>query len=620
MDIKEYTQVLVSCIKHPETLLEQQFFIKDWLMKMEQDTPDVLFVQYYLKKILLDTYLEITKEKPAVQLFLPDRFGEIPLSESGSMLDDFIERINRFGRLYGLLRPSDNPAVIRICDYIAEHTDQDINMTVLAEYVHMNKKYLSDLFNAKTGINATKYIRRLKIERAKKLLCDTDFYVYEIAQILAFRDIEYFSRIFKQETGQAPRDYFWYPNDDLKVPGIEKKSAEGEIRIGVIGAYSGTYGAWDAGKRHIYELAAEEINTSGGICGRKVRLLFKDYRSDIRLVEQMVHELIKEKVDVLVGGYLSSAREIIRKIADTEKILYLYDSLYEGGVADHYTFVFSSMPEQNLIPAIDHLFKKGDRKFYILAADYNYGILSCEYAKHHIQELGGDVVTTEYVPDKKQNFSVSIENILEYSPDAIISFLVGEMQSDFFAQWYEKGDHRINMISTAAIPQGHLHMTSAPGRLENFYFSVPYTEEISSRRNLEWTKKIRDNFGYTDIPYIGSDHEAAYLALQYYKAAVEFCGSTDTEKVISVLESGKIKLDAPGGMSKINPEDHHMVRDVYICRINQENKVDIVEKVDRVRSEFVGDMLKKQFNVKNGLASLGEKAPNIQYNTMFYRV
>lgn len=46
----------------------------------------------------------------------------------------------------------------------------------------------------------------------------------------------------------------------------------------------------------------------------------------------------------------------------------------------------------------------------------------------------------------------------------------------------------------------------------------------------------------------------------------------------------------------------------------------MLEHREAIRSDFVESVLNKTFGVRNGLKSLGKRAPNIQYNYMFYRV
>jgi len=77
----------------------------------------------------------------------------------------------------------------------------------LADNVHLSASYLSDLLKKETGMNAQDHIHYYLIEEAKNILLNTDNSVGEIAYSLGFEYPQYFSKLFKQKTGQTPIEY-----------------------------------------------------------------------------------------------------------------------------------------------------------------------------------------------------------------------------------------------------------------------------------------------------------------------------------------------------------------------------------------------------------------------------
>lgn len=77
----------------------------------------------------------------------------------------------------------------------------------LAENVHLSSSYLSDLLKKETGMNTQDHIHYYLIEEAKNILLNTNFSVSEIAYSLGFEYPQYFSKLFKQKTGQTPIEY-----------------------------------------------------------------------------------------------------------------------------------------------------------------------------------------------------------------------------------------------------------------------------------------------------------------------------------------------------------------------------------------------------------------------------
>lgn len=77
----------------------------------------------------------------------------------------------------------------------------------LADNVHLSASYLSDLLKKETGMNAQDHIHYYLIEEAKNILLNTDSSVSEVAYSLGFEYPQYFSKLFKQKTGQTPIEY-----------------------------------------------------------------------------------------------------------------------------------------------------------------------------------------------------------------------------------------------------------------------------------------------------------------------------------------------------------------------------------------------------------------------------
>ena len=77
----------------------------------------------------------------------------------------------------------------------------------LAENVNLSANYLSDLLKKETGMNAQDHIHYYLIEEAKNILLNSSTSVSEIAYSLGFEYPQYFSKLFKQKTGQTPIEY-----------------------------------------------------------------------------------------------------------------------------------------------------------------------------------------------------------------------------------------------------------------------------------------------------------------------------------------------------------------------------------------------------------------------------
>lgn len=91
--------------------------------------------------------------------------------------------------------------------YFDEGNDKLITANDIASQLNMSTHYLSDLLRNLTGLNTQQHIHTYLIERAKSLLLTTDLSINEIAFSLGFDYPQYFSRLFKNKTGQTPVEF-----------------------------------------------------------------------------------------------------------------------------------------------------------------------------------------------------------------------------------------------------------------------------------------------------------------------------------------------------------------------------------------------------------------------------
>lgn len=97
--------------------------------------------------------------------------------------------------------------VNRAKSLIHEFYQTGISLEDISDRLNITPEYLGTLFKEKTGENFTAYIRNYRIKKAKELLLSTSLKLYEIAEKVGYADPKYFSRVFRDQTGQLPADY-----------------------------------------------------------------------------------------------------------------------------------------------------------------------------------------------------------------------------------------------------------------------------------------------------------------------------------------------------------------------------------------------------------------------------
>ncbi len=84
---------------------------------------------------------------------------------------------------------------------------EDISLNGICNELHISRSYAAHLFKELTNKSMTQYVMDLRLSEAKKLLLTTDLKVFDIAEILKFKDSTTFCKTFKKHTGYTPRTY-----------------------------------------------------------------------------------------------------------------------------------------------------------------------------------------------------------------------------------------------------------------------------------------------------------------------------------------------------------------------------------------------------------------------------
>jgi len=98
-------------------------------------------------------------------------------------------------------------AVASAARYMRELASQGCRVDDVLEKVHMSRATLEKRFRKHLNRSPKQEIRRIRLERIKQLLVETDLTLERVAELSGFEHPEYMSVVFKRETGQTPGRY-----------------------------------------------------------------------------------------------------------------------------------------------------------------------------------------------------------------------------------------------------------------------------------------------------------------------------------------------------------------------------------------------------------------------------
>ncbi|NNU84595.1 response regulator [Geobacillus sp. BMUD] len=210
MDLPEQEERMIFCMRSGDRkgLRKQiQCFLKQ--LDEQRLNPDIL-ERELLKMIYLA--LEVAKEvhKDIIVINDPHYLPHVDIRVIRTKEDLYrwfqeqIEKIMEW--MLAARREVKHEAVAKACDYIEKHYFCDLTLQEVAEYVGMNPTYFSLLFKEEMGQSYIKYLTKVRMEQAKKLLQEGEK-VGEVSEKVGYHSYRHFSELFKKYTGMKPGQY-----------------------------------------------------------------------------------------------------------------------------------------------------------------------------------------------------------------------------------------------------------------------------------------------------------------------------------------------------------------------------------------------------------------------------
>ncbi|QJD86322.1 response regulator transcription factor [Cohnella herbarum] len=120
-----------------------------------------------------------------------------PLSDVKQTLADYDKKQNK-----------KNPKLAQeIIAYIHAHIHEVITLRNAANAFSYTPNYLGLMFREETGVAFTDYVIQARLLKAQELLTDTNLKIYEIADKVGYRNLNYFSKQFKDSFGISPLEF-----------------------------------------------------------------------------------------------------------------------------------------------------------------------------------------------------------------------------------------------------------------------------------------------------------------------------------------------------------------------------------------------------------------------------
>lgn len=122
--------------------------------------------------------------------------------------EHMIKLMKDYGDYLSQLRGKQGQGVLgQIEVYLKENYKENITLKDLGKKYYINAAYLGQLFKKQYGESFKDYLNKIRIEKSEKLLLNTDMKIYEIAEEIGYKDIDYFINKFIAINGCTPTKF-----------------------------------------------------------------------------------------------------------------------------------------------------------------------------------------------------------------------------------------------------------------------------------------------------------------------------------------------------------------------------------------------------------------------------
>nr|WP_323755088.1 urea ABC transporter substrate-binding protein [Tistrella sp.] len=328
-----------------------------------------------------------------------------------------------------------------------------------------------------------------------------------------------------------------------------------EVTVGILHSVTGTMAISETGSVQAEKLAIEQINASGGILGRQIKIIQEDGASDWPTFAEKARKLlVNDKTAAVFGCWTSASRKAVLPVFEKENGLLYYPTFYEGLEQSPNVFYTGQEATQQILAGIDWVMKdKGAKSFYLLGSDYIWPRTSNKIARKHIERNGAQVLGEEYFPLGHTQFNSVINKIKLRKPDVIYAIIVGGSNVAFYKQLKAAGiDLSKQTLLTISVTEDEVRGIGGEN-IAGAYAAMKYFQSLDNDNNKAFVKAFKDMWGQDMV--IGDVTQAAYLGPWLWKAAVEKAGSFDVDKVREASPGIELTT-APEGYVKIHPNHH----------------------------------------------------------------
>jgi len=340
--------------------------------------------------------------------------------------------------------------------------------------------------------------------------------------------------------------------------------AQETIKIGEFGSLTGDNASFGTSQNNGVQMAVEEINTDGGVLGKKIDLTVEDNMTKQGETTTIARKLISQDHVVAIIGEVASSKTLeAAPIAQAAKIPLIATAATNPKVTQTGDYVFRvcfTDDFQAVVIArfvLEKLKQKNIAFMTDVKQDYSVGLTNI--AKAYLAKNGGNIVKEQSYSSGDKDFRAQLTDLKSANPDVII--ITGYYPE---ASLIAKQARQFGIKATLVGGDGWDGSSLIPvgGKaIEGAFFSNHFSTEDKSPLVQDFVKKYKQKYNAVPDAFAALGYDATKLLADAIKRA----GSTDPDKIRAAIQDTE---GFPGVSGKITiGKDRNAVKSAVILTI-----------------------------------------------------
>jgi branched-chain amino acid transport system substrate-binding protein len=351
------------------------------------------------------------------------------------------------------------------------------------------------------------------------------------------------------------------------------------VEIGLNFPKSGPYSKTGMDQWRATRMAVDEINTSGGILGRQVQVVWRDSQSKVSETRKNILELIeKEGVQMVFGGVSSAVAIESGDICQQKGVIFMApvsasnDTTGKNGHRYLFRALYNAwMGGKALGKYLNKAFPEST--FFYITADYTWGWSAEDSLRHFTSTDDKALHKQALVPfpgATESDIYKALFKAAAAKPKVLVLVLFGKDMEKAAKLATQMG---LKQKMAVIVPILELSQAEeiGPQAMAGIIGTTDWNWRVPYQFGYERGKGFVEKFALLNGRYPGFAASATYTVLYEYKSAVERAGSFEAPQVIKALEGHPFQLLKDQQVWRAL--DHQCVQTVYLVKCKQASEV-----------------------------------------------